>query len=62
MTTAIEFVTNATSADAATLAEMGVVEQLLRYHVTEGAAVLLDRLKNEQKLTMLDGNKTTITM
>lgn len=60
MTRAVQFVANATGADAKTLQEQGVLEQLLTYHVTEGAAVLEGKLKNNQTLTMLDGNKTTI--
>lgn len=57
---AVEYVANATGVDAATLAELGVVDQLLSYHVAPGAALVMERLVNGQVLTMLDGNTTTI--
>jgi uncharacterized surface protein with fasciclin (FAS1) repeats len=47
---------------AAELREQGVVQQLLQYHVAEGAALLSSKFENSQVLTMLDGNKTKITM
>jgi uncharacterized surface protein with fasciclin (FAS1) repeats len=47
---------------AAELKEQGVVDQLLQYHVAEGAALLNSEFENSQVLTMLDGNKTRITM
>lgn len=43
------------------LAEMGIVDSLLTYHVTAGnAALTSDRLRNGMKLTMMDGNPITI--
>lgn len=43
------------------LVELGVVDNLLKYHVTAGKAALTsDRLKDGQKLTMLNDEKTTI--
>jgi hypothetical protein len=48
--------------DAKTLAEAGVLDSLLQYHVTEGAALTADRLKDNMTLTMLNKEKTTIVM
>jgi hypothetical protein len=43
------------------LVELGVVDNLLKYHVTAGKAALTsDRLKDGMKLTMLNEEKTTI--
>jgi hypothetical protein len=43
------------------LVELGVVDNLLKYHVTAGKAALTsDRLKDGMKLTMLNDEKTTI--
>jgi len=43
------------------LGEMGIIDSLLQYHVTAGKAALTsDRLKANQKLTMLNNETTTI--
>ncbi len=58
---AVDYIETATGVDISTLTEMGVVEQLLAYHVAPGAALAMDRLVGGQELTMLDGNMTTIS-
>lgn len=42
------------------LADVGIVDALLQYHVSPKAAVTSDKLKNGQKLTMLNNETTTI--
>lgn len=59
---ALKFVANATGLSAEQLKQQGVTEDLLKYHVTEGAALLRSNLTNNQSLEMLDGSNTTITM
>ena len=59
---ALEYLdTNFPNMTAKELAEMGIVDSLLKYHVTAGnAALTSDRLRNGMKLTMLDGSPITI--
>jgi uncharacterized surface protein with fasciclin (FAS1) repeats len=59
---AVAFLEESSNMTAAELKEQGVVQQLLQYHMAEGAALLSSDFENSQVLTMLDGNKTRITM
>lgn len=62
VTGALEYVqTNFPNMTSAELAEMGILDGLLEYHVTAGnAALTSDRLKNGTKLTMLNKEPVTI--
>lgn len=44
------------------LADVGILDALLQYHVSGKAAISSDKLKNGQKLTMLNGETTTIVV
>lgn len=59
---ALEYVnTNFPNMTTAELADMGIIDSLLQYHVTAGnAALTSDRLRNGMKLTMLNKEPTTI--
>jgi uncharacterized surface protein with fasciclin (FAS1) repeats len=59
---ALEYVTaNFPNMTTAQLAEMGIIDGLLQYHVTAGnASLTADRLRNNMKLTMLNQEPTTI--
>jgi uncharacterized surface protein with fasciclin (FAS1) repeats len=62
VTAALEYVkSNFPDMTTEQLVELGVVDNLLKYHVTAGKAALTsDRLKDGMKLTMLNDEKTTI--
>jgi hypothetical protein len=59
---AVAYLEGASNMTAAELKEQGIIGQLLQYHVAEGAPLLSSELENNQVLTMLDGNKTKITV